>query len=569
MNTIIKNLVKDFLKSEELVSTNEAKDFEHFCNYSIVSSEYKGDFSMDDIGMGETQGIDGIAIIINGNLVSSVEEIDDLVKRNNFCEAVFIFVQSKTSDSFNGADISNFFVSISDFLNDKPKSRESIEIKKAIGLKNKIWEYVSKMTKGKPLCKIYYVTTGVWTNDKSLQDRFENHKSDIENLSLFKKVSIVPCGADEIQRFYLQTKRASECEFTFDKKITLPVESGVKEAYYGIVKFSEFLKIISYSNDEIKDVFYENVRDFLGETNLVNKEIELTLDNKEFDKFCILNNGVTVVANSKTSQGDRFSIEGYQIVNGCQTSHVLYNKRKLKDIERSYIPLKLIVTDDENIQSKIIVATNRQTSIPKEQLEAFSKFQKDLELYYETESELEIKLFYERRQKQYRDKDTSRARIVTIREQIKSFAAMFLDQPHLASGHFSKVYTDNKKHMFVSGHKFNPYFISALTMYKIEYFIKNGEINKKYRIARYHILMIFRMLITKENKMILPLTNSREMENYCGILREILLDTDKSKIYFEKAIQLIDSIESINLSDQKTLYRSENTKKLKKKIHSK
>jgi len=564
MNAIIKNLIKDFLKSEEIESHDDAKNFENFCNFSIVSSEYKGDFSTEDISMGDAQGIDGIAIIVNGNLVTSTEEIDDLVSGNNFLEASFIFIQAKISTSFDGAGISNFFVSINDFLSDEPKSIQSSEIKKAVALKDKIWEYVSKMTKGKPTCKIYYVTTGTWQEDRSLVARIDGHKSDLEKLSLFKNINVFPCGANEIQEYYLQTKRTTRCEFTFDKQIVLPVEESVQEAYFGIVKFEEFKKIISDDGDEIKDIFYENVRAFLGELNNVNKEIEATLKNKEFDVFCLFNNGVTIVANSKTNKGNKFFIENYQIVNGCQTSHVLFNNKSISGIEQIYIPLKLIITDDENIQSKIIVATNNQTSIPKEQLEAFSKFQKDLELYYQSEQNQRAKLFYERRQKQYRGKDVSRPRVVTIREQIKSFSAMFLDQPHTASGYFSKVYNNNRENMFIVGHKFNPYYISSFTIYTLESFFKTGKIDKKYRIARYHILMIFKMLVQKSK--IIPSLKSKKIEDYCEKIKIILLNTKKALKYFKKSIEILDSIPSININDQKTLYISENTAELKKKM---
>ncbi len=564
MNTIIKNLIRDFLKSEEIKSSDDSKNFENFCNFSIISSEYKSDFSIEDVSMGTTQGIDGIAIFVNGNLVTTTEEIDDLVSRNNFLEATFIFTQAKTSNSFDGADISNFFVSISDFLSDKPKSTQSAEIKRGISLKEKVWEHVSKMTKGKPACKIYYVTTGTWQEDKSLVSRINDHKSDLEKLSLFQKIDIFPFGANEIQQCYLKTKRATSCEFTFDKHIVLPVEESVQEAYFGIVSFAEFKKIISDDGDEIKDIFYENVRAFLGESNNVNKEIEGTLKNKEFDIFCLLNNGVTIVANSKTNKGNKFFIENYQIVNGCQTSHVLFNNKEIEDIDQIYIPLKLIITDNENIQSKIIIATNNQTSIPKEQLEAFSKFQKDLELYYQSEQNQKAKLFYERRQKQYRDKDISRPRIVTIREQIKSFAAMFLDQPHTASGYFSKVYNSNKEQMFISGHKFYPYYISSLTMYILESFFKTGKIDRKYRIARYHIIMIFKILSQKFK--IAPSLKSKKIENYCDGIKKILLNTNTAFRHFKESIKVLNSVSSINIGDQKTLYTVENTEALKNKL---
>src|SRR6185369_6402511 len=99
----------DFLKQQEILSEGESKDFEKFCNYSILKKEYSDSFETEDLFTGDsTQGIDGLALIINGKLISNKEEIDDLLDINKYIEAKFIFIQAKTSESFNSTDIGNF-----------------------------------------------------------------------------------------------------------------------------------------------------------------------------------------------------------------------------------------------------------------------------------------------------------------------------------------------------------------------------------------------------------------------------------------------------------------------------
>ena len=59
----------------------------------------------------------------------------------------------------------------------------------------------------------------------------------------------------------------------------------------------------------------------------------------------LLNNGVTIVADSISKTGDTFTIEDYQIVNGCQTSHVLCNFNNAGGPTGPIqIPVKLIVS---------------------------------------------------------------------------------------------------------------------------------------------------------------------------------------------------------------------------------
>ena len=101
--------------------------------------------------------------------------------------------------------------------------------------------------------------------------------------------------------------------------------------------------------------------------------------------FSMLNNGITVVASSISIPGDIATIEDYQIVNGCQTSNILIDNMELSDnIDDLIIPIRIIATKNENLKNEITKATNSQTAIKKEQLEALSTFQKNLEEYYKT-----------------------------------------------------------------------------------------------------------------------------------------------------------------------------------------
>src|SRR5690606_3288991 len=128
------------------------------------------------------------------------------------------------------------------------------------------------------------------------------------------------------------------------RKVTIPTIPQIKVAYSGMLPFSEFRNIIIDDSDNIKSVFEDNIRDYLEqESNPVNSDISNTLKSGELDSFCILNNGVTIVAEEVTGAGDNITLINYQIVNGCQTSNVLYENRHLPEIEKMHIPIKIIV----------------------------------------------------------------------------------------------------------------------------------------------------------------------------------------------------------------------------------
>lgn len=286
--------------------------------------------------------------------------------------------------------------------------------------------------------------------------------------------------AVEIQRLYHETKNKLSTTITFQNRITLPDIDGVKEAYLGVVPFQEFIKLIQDENQTIHSIFDDNVRDFQGE-NAVNKKIKETLKNGKFDLFCVLNNGVTVVATSLIPAGNRFTLRDYQIVNGCQTSNILHECQKLLGVDSVNVPVKIIVTESDDIKTEITLATNSQTEVRTEQLESLSVFQKHLELYFHAEKGA-IKLYYERRSQQYNSfPEVKRTQIISIPIQIKSFASMFLDSPHLVTGYYGTIVKKFKGQIFSNDHKFLPYYVSALCYYRIEQFFRSGELTPEFK----------------------------------------------------------------------------------------
>lgn len=559
MDRITKSLVEDFLNQNDLISENQSIDFEKFCNYTLISNEYNNSFDIDDIMTGKNQGIDGIGIIVNGKLVTSPDEVDDIFDLNKFIEAKFIFIQAKTSNNFEGSDILNFIFTVKDFFSENPRLGKTSEVNNFLEITKKIFDKSPYMTKGKPLCKLFYVTTGSWVGDTSLTTIINTSVDELKKTNLFKDIYFEPTDANRIQSLYTKTKESVSTTFTFKDKVTLPDIKDVEEAYLGLLPFEEFLKIVSETSDILKNIFYDNVRDYLGD-NLVNLDITKTLTDGQFEIFGLLNNGITIVAESLEPVGNKFTIRNYQIVNGCQTSHVLFHNKDIPDIQKINIPLKLIVTQNEEIKNKITIATNRQTEIKAEQLEAFSNFQKKLEQYYNATTG-EGKLYYERRTNQYNsDSSVKKTRVITIPNQIKVFSAMFLDLPHLVSGYYGKLAKNLGEKIFKSDHKFSPYYSSGLASYILELSFRNGNIDKKYKKARYHILMLIRRVMNDEE---LPQFNSQKMDVYCEKINTILLDPEKIQDIFNDSIKIIDTSD-IDISNQKILYQTSTTEKLLK-----
>ena len=225
---------------------------------------------------------------------------------------------------------------------------------------------------------------------------------------------------------------------------------------------------------------------------------------------------------------------------------------------------KLILEDtgaikDENLKNEITKATNSQTAIKKEQLEALSTFQKNLEEFYKSFTTQES-LVYERRTGQYRNSDIPKNRIISISTQIKTIAAMFLDGPSAVSGQYGAVVKRFGNKIFKSSDKPIIYYTSALALYKIENLFKTNKIDKKYRRSRYHAMMLFRIVVSKEEK---PRFNQHKMELYCQNILDVLNNDYKCEKIFKGIVDLIISKgQDIDIEDRKCFERKETTEYL-------
>ena len=398
MDIVTKNLVQTFRISQGFPDDiNEPTLFEHFVNYCIVSGEYLDEFEIDDIHTagGDDLQIDGLAIIVNGVIVNSIEEVDDLAETNKYIEAEFIFIQAKSGSGFDGATISNMFYGIRDFFSESPKLPRNDRLKVKETIIRHIYSKSAIFRRGNPRLKIYHVTTGKWENDDKLNLRIGQELSLLDDLNIFREPTFEPVDARKIQQYFNRAENALSKTVTFTNKVTLPSMPGVREAYLGYLPIEEYLKMITDENGALlRGLFYDNVRDFQGE-NPVNREIEQTLKTDNKIAFALLNNGLTIVAEDLSKTGDLFTLSGFQIVNGCQTSHVLFNNREYltPDVR---VPVKLIVAPDDTLKNQVIKATNRQTVIKTEELSALTDFQKLLEDYYNS-IPVPHRLYYERR----------------------------------------------------------------------------------------------------------------------------------------------------------------------------
>src|SRR5580658_1683481 len=110
MDRITSSLLEEFSEEVGITKLPEDRRFEHFATYLTASRYLSESFDTSEVvfGAGGDTGIDAVAIIVNGALVTDPEIIEELAERNGFIDAAFIFVQAERSAGFETSKIGQF-----------------------------------------------------------------------------------------------------------------------------------------------------------------------------------------------------------------------------------------------------------------------------------------------------------------------------------------------------------------------------------------------------------------------------------------------------------------------------
>ncbi len=539
MDRITESLLREFATGQNLARLPEEQQFEHFAAYITVRRHYGQLFDTSDVvtGGGADTGIDAVAIIVNGSLVTDIESFEEMVADAEVLEVQFVFVQADRTPGFTTAKIGAFEFGLLDFFKAEPALPRNAEIQNAASIMSAIYAQAGKFKRGNPSCRLYYVTTGRPQLDPAIDARRAAAAEAVGATGNFDYVEFQCLGADLVQKLYNQTKNAIAREFVFASRVEVPEVPGIAEAYIGFVPVSQFIPLLTDEDGEmLRTIYYDNVRDW-QDYNAVNSEIRETLTSDRAARFLLMNNGVTIIARGLRRTAQRFFIEDYQIVNGCQTSHVLFGQRKAIG-DNVQIPLRLISTQDEDVIESIIKATNRQTEVKPEQFAAITDFAKKLEAFFGTYPEA-LRLYYERRSGQYDRLPVERTRIVLFPTMVRAFAAMFLGEPHRTTRSYKLLKERLGTDIYGSDHRLEPYFAAALASYRLEVLFRSQRLAPEYKPARFHILLAARLLFDPTP---LPHMNSHEMERRCKALVELLADQPQADELLTVAAEIVEVV---------------------------
>lgn len=452
MHRVVSAHLEDFKKRFAL-DLDQSRAFEAFVSYVILRSVTADAVSPADlIYEGDDPGIDSCMIFVDDAYVNSAEEVEEALSgKRRDCDAVIIFIQAKTSEAWNKKEINTFQSGVVEFLSGNSVYPQSDYLSNAAETFSALIKNVGKLRAGKPRVVCIFATTAQAPAEREILAAFKAFRNSLEALGLFSEVKVEPLHRDQLVDLWNAADGPVEATLSTIAMATFPKAPGVEEGYVATVRAADFVKnVLSDSHGKLRQrIFEENVRDYIGSDNEVNSEIvDCISDPARQKRFGILNNGVTLISSDVRVQGNELFLRDFQIVNGCQTSNVLFDQREGITPDETLM-LKVVETVDATLIDEIVRSTNRQTKVQDDQFLATMDCVKAIEKYFIARGRDETyRLFFERRKNQFASSEVTALRVFGISDIARSVGSMFFDRPELASRYPNRLTGEMRNTVF-------------------------------------------------------------------------------------------------------------------------
>ncbi len=511
MHRIVKAHLESFVSSFSLEADDESKQFEKFAAYSVISSRFSGSFDLDDVVTGDgDEGIDGVAIVIDEGITASIEDAESVFvspRRNHDVDMVFI--QAKRSEGFDLGDFLKFKEGVLRFATANPYAATDEVLIESRGMFDVVLDQVPKLRNGRPSLIARFVATGIYQKPDALEVALTDFNRQATALGIFHEVDIKFVDRDELTRLWVGTYSGVNASLPTFSTAALPNIAGIDEAYLAVVKASDFVNnLLTTEDGNLRtQVFEENVRSFLGLDNAVNQSIAATLASDAASRFPVLNNGITIVSPDVQLQGNTLHLTNFQIVNGCQTSNVLFENRTT--LGEVMVNVKVVETQLEDVFSELVRATNSQTKVEDTQFLSLRPIVRKVEQFFNTYEGTEGRLYLERRDRQYVGQDIPNTRIFSLHNAAKCVAAMLCNRPELASRYPKTMYEELTEVIFADDTKEIVFYAACLTLYRFTLLVSNSTIPQNLKRFKWHMLPLVWAIVNRKDVVRL---NSRAAE---------------------------------------------------------
>lgn len=439
---------------------NDPLTFARFCVYLAV---HRLDLPVESYAQAFTEGrgelgFDGIVISLGGESLPRLEVLEETVENLLVAWEVIggkpgidpaqvpqprvLFVQAKREQVTPMREVDHFGASAERFLSFNERAFRALEPNAEVlrwwltldGVRRIYQHYGLPFD---PEVDLVFSYAGRWTEPVGPEASRSMAEQHLGRVVRPDRVHYRMWGCDELIQAVEWTSKAVSGVLRAATLIPLP--EGVAQAYLGYVPAESLVGLIPEVNGRPDErVFLDNVRSFLGDEQVRGLSpnpgavgLKTSLCRGEGQEVVLRHNGVTIVARGLEAQpnGD-VMLREFQIVNGAQTSYVLFRNREL--LQGVYIPIKLVVTEDEEIKNGVIVGANTQAPVCQYDMLARVKEVRLLhQAFNAVSSARPEKIWMQRRRREWVPSQAyQELRFVTPRQLLEGFAAAFLGLAH-------------------------------------------------------------------------------------------------------------------------------------------
>jgi hypothetical protein len=498
-------ILDSILKQKKTQTADTLSDSDYFEVFTFEQLFKNYELSYDELFSGKVGGsgdggIDGFFTFINNELFNEDTDIE-VIKKNPVLE-IFL-IQAKRSPTFSESVVDRVNATVADIFNLKnnlPDFRTVYNtdiINKADAFRTAYLDLAARH----PELKIYYVYVSkgdTLTIHPNVRNRAKTLKETIERYFHGSMVEVKFVGAREL----LDASRL-EKSYTLQLRFLENYISRGDNNYVVLSSLEDYFKFVSDESGDLRRYIFEsNVRDYQGDIE-VNKDVRQTLRSDDELDFWWLNNGITILASKASIAGKTITLDDVQVVNGLQTTTIIYNYFTEKNVEENderSILIRIIVTDDAETRDRIIKATNFQTAIPIASLKATDRIQRNIEDYF-----LQHDWFYDRRKNFYKNIGKPVDRIISIPYLAQTVMAIILREPDNARARPSSLIKRDSDYVRVFSESTNPaiYLFCAKTMKRIDNFLRNESVEypaQDKKDLKFHLAMLSTIKLLGKNE---------------------------------------------------------------------
>lgn len=404
-------------------------------------------------GLGDL-GLDGLAMALDDQPLVEPADVERLVLGAGKPTLSLLFVQSKRPDRIGQDDVVLFGNAVKTFLTmsrtalDRLKPSQRLRGQFAIldELRHRHPDVVARAD-----VSIVFGYGGVWQDFSAVNLRRELAVGDLQRSFPGARFEFEIWGADHLvecgERFGPASKRK------LGNVQLLPLPAGPAPGYIGYVAAQSLVDFVSSAPSGRSRVrkaddfmFDDNVRAFLGvdqrqaeRDNPGAVGLDAALARGETGNVVLGHNGIVIVAEEGRllAGGEGIELTGAQVVNGCQTSHVLV--RRSGKLAGCSVPVKIVITEDAALADMIAVASNTQAAVDSYDILARLPNVRALEPELSRAAiPLHERVWFQRRRNEPVDFPDDRPpdwqRVVRPRHLLDAFAATIAGVPDLAHG---------------------------------------------------------------------------------------------------------------------------------------